>query len=155
MELNSRVRTAATVLLALTLALSACSSGSPGTDDSANSNLSVLESDLGPILVDGDGDVLYIFIPDAKRTVSCVSTCTSNWPPLMVRNGELPHVSEGVDEALIDSMPSPDGGEVVTYAGWPLYHYAADRAPGEHRGQNIDLNGGGWLVMQPNGTPLQ
>lgn len=159
MRLKSRHCTEVAVLLTLSLGLSlglsACSSPDAVMDATSSSEISATASDLGQILVDGNGDALYIFVPDAKKTVSCVSTCTSNWPPLRITDGAIPEAGDGLDASLLGSMPSPDGSEVVTYAGWPLYRYAADRTPGEHRGQNINLNGGRWLVMQPDGNPLE
>jgi hypothetical protein len=38
----------------------------------------------------------------------------------------------------------------VTYAGKPLYHYAHERA-GQVVCHNVNLNGGLWWVIGPNG----
>ena len=42
------------------------------------------------------------------------------------------------------------GRRQVTYAGKPLYHYAHETA-GQVRCHNVDLNGGLWCVIGPNG----
>lgn len=149
---------AAALAVLLVFALTACVPSGEQTQNAAAARaakLSVLKTDeLGDILVDGEGNVLYIFVPDKHETVSCTFTCASNWPPLTATEGDLPSADDGVDAHLIDTLPNPSGGAVVTYGGWPLYRYAVDRTPGEHHGQNAYLNGGVWLVMQPNGDPL-
>jgi len=43
-----------------------------------------------------------------------------------------------------------DGRLQVTYAGKPLYFYAHE-APGEVRCHNVNLNGGLWWVVGPDG----
>jgi predicted lipoprotein with Yx(FWY)xxD motif len=39
----------------------------------------------------------------------------------------------------------------MTYAGWPLYHYIGDSAPGTASGQALNANGGLWYVIAPSG----
>ncbi len=56
--------------------------------------------------------------------------------------------------ALLGSDPDPEGGRGVTYAGWPLYTYAADSAAGQDNGQAIETNGGRWYVIAPSGTVI-
>jgi hypothetical protein len=48
----------------------------------------------------------------------------------------------------------PGGSDVVTYNGWPLYTYVADVQPGTASGEGINLNGGPWYLMRPDGSPL-
>ncbi|MGO9883194.1 MAG: hypothetical protein ACLPV4_09280, partial [Solirubrobacteraceae bacterium] len=60
----------------------------------------------------------------------------------------------GVKASLLGSDPDPSGGKVVTYAGWPLYSYVADTAPGAHGGQSLNLNGGLWYVISPSGKVI-
>jgi predicted lipoprotein with Yx(FWY)xxD motif len=153
----ARERIAAGLLVVgLALSLAACSAADPEGDATRAAELSVLDTDeLGEILVDGEGNVLYMFVPDEASRVTCTFTCASNWPPLTAIEGELPAAGEGVDPGLIGTLANPAGGEVITYNDWPLYRYAADRTPGEHRGQDRYLNGGVWLVMQPDGEPLE
>ncbi len=49
----------------------------------------------------------------------------------------------------------PAGGRVVTYAGWPLYTYVGDTAPGTVKGQGLDANGGLWYVLSPAGNVIR
>jgi predicted lipoprotein with Yx(FWY)xxD motif len=111
-------------------------------------------ADLGDVLVDGKGAVLYIFEPDEAETVSCTLSCESNWPPLEAVDGGTPEGTDNLDADLLGTLPKPGGGEVITYNGWPLYRYAADNQPGEAKGQAKYLNGGDWYVMKPDGEPL-
>jgi predicted lipoprotein with Yx(FWY)xxD motif len=71
-----------------------------------------------------------MFVPDKHRRVTCVRTCAAVWPPLELPAGAKPIAKGGVKAALLGIDPDPQGGRVVTYAGWPLYTYVADKAPG-------------------------
>jgi predicted lipoprotein with Yx(FWY)xxD motif len=144
--------------LAAAVALAATLSGcAPSAEDIAAraASLTVLQTDdVGDVLVDGKGAVLYTFEPDNAETVSCTFTCATNWPPFDAIEGTPPTTGEGVDPDLLGTLPNPAGGAVVTYNGWPLYRYAADKNPGDHKGQDRYLNGGTWYVMTPEGEPL-
>ncbi len=108
-------------------------------------------SGVGTVLVDAEGRTLYMFAPDKESEVTCTETCAAVWPPLKVEAGEEPEASGEVKASLLGTLPDPEGGEVVTYAGWPLYTYVADAKPGEATGQAVNLNGGYWYVMSPSG----
>lgn len=144
----------ALVILAVTAALSGCAPDPQDIADRA-ATVTVLDSEeLGEILVDGKGAVLYIFKPDDAAAVSCTFTCATNWPPFTAVEDAVPVTGDGVEQELLGTMANPAGGEVVTYNGWPLYRYAADRAPGEYNGQDRYLNGGEWYVIAPDGEPV-
>lgn len=136
-------------------AASGCAPDPQDVDDRASGVEAVDVGDLGDVLVDGKGAVLYVFEPDNAETVSCTFTCATNWPPLVAPEGSSVTAGAGVDPDLFGTTPNPSGGEVVTYNGWPLYRYAADKQPGDHLGQDRYLNGGDWFVMTPSGTPLR
>lgn len=156
------------VLAAATLALSACggSGGSATTTTSepaANSESGggspsgggpVVEagsvSGLGTVLVNAEGKTLYTFAPDKESEVTCTESCAAVWPPLKAEGGEAEATGE-VKASLLGTDPDPEGGEVVTYAGWPLYTYVADTGPGTATGQAVNLNGGLWYVITPAG----
>ena len=61
-----------------------------------------------------------------------------------------------MNPALLGAAAEPAGmgGQVVTYAGWPLYTYAGDITPGEANGQGLNLNGDSWFVVAPSGKAL-
>jgi predicted lipoprotein with Yx(FWY)xxD motif len=44
----------------------------------------------------------------------------------------------------VGTIRRADGSEQLTYNGHPLYTYISDTAPGQARGNNLNLNGGLW-----------
>lgn len=106
------------------------------------------------VLADAAGYSLYVFAPDRRRAVTCTATCALSWPPFSVPAGTRPRTGPGVEARLVGLMPGPGGAQVITYDGWPLYTYVADVSPGMASGEGIDLNGGPWYLMEPDGAPL-
>jgi predicted lipoprotein with Yx(FWY)xxD motif len=109
---------------------------------------------VGAVLVNAEGHTLYTFAPDQHSKVTCVSSCAAVWPPLKLASGETAAGSPQMKASLLNSDPDPEGGSVVTYAGWPLYTYAADGAAGQDTGQAIEANGGHWYVIAPSGKVI-
>jgi len=55
------------------------------------------------------------------------------------------HQRPGVHPVLVrPGHGHHDGSKQATYDGHPLYTYTADTAPGQAKGNNINLNGGIW-----------
>ena len=104
--------------------------------------------------MNAEGHTLYTFAPDQHSKVTCVSSCAAVWPPLKLASGETAAGSPQLKASLLGSDPDPEGGSVVTYAGWPLYTYAADGAAGQDNGQAIEANGGRWYVIAPSGKVI-
>lgn len=46
----------------------------------------------------------------------------------------VPLAGPGANPALPGTVANPSGGQMVTYAGWPLYTYAGDVDPGQANG---------------------
>lgn len=109
---------------------------------------------VGAVLVNSEGHTLYTFAPDNHSKVTCVSACASVWPPLKLASGETAAGSAQLKASLLGSDPDPEGGGVITYAGWPLYTYEADSAAGQDNGQTIEANGGHWYVIAPSGKVI-
>jgi predicted lipoprotein with Yx(FWY)xxD motif len=59
-----------------------------------------------------------------------------------------------VDAGRLGTSKRDDGTTQVTYAGHPLYYYAAE-GPGQVLCQNVDEFGGLWLVVKPDGEPVR
>lgn len=112
--------------------------------------LSMADSDLGEILVDGNGMTLYMFTKDTQDagTSACEGQCLVNWPPL---EGE-PTAGEGIDDSKLGSFTKPDGTVQATYNGWPLYYWFQDTEPGQTTGQGVQ---GVWFVLDRDGEPVE
>jgi predicted lipoprotein with Yx(FWY)xxD motif len=106
---------------------------------------------LGPSLVNAQGRTLYVFVPDKHNKVTCVGGCAAVWPPAFLPKGQKAQAAGQVKQSLLGSDPDPAGGRVITYAGWPLYTYVTDTAPGQAAGQALNLNGGLWYAISPAG----
>jgi predicted lipoprotein with Yx(FWY)xxD motif len=160
----------ATLIVAVGLLVGACGSssttptqpagsttgGSPSGGATSNVSISTgTVSGLGTVLVDSQGKTLYTFAPDQAKKVTCTASCAQVWPPLKVPSGQKASVSAGAKASLVSSDPNPSGGSVVTYNGWPLYTYAADQAAGTAHGQALNLNGGFWYVITPDGKVIK
>jgi predicted lipoprotein with Yx(FWY)xxD motif len=91
------------------------------------------------VLTNGKGLTLYWFAPDTRARSVCTGACAQYWPPLTGR----PTAGSGVTGRL-GMITRSDGSKQVTYDGHPLYTYIADAAPGQARGNNLNLNGGRW-----------
>jgi predicted lipoprotein with Yx(FWY)xxD motif len=109
---------------------------------------------LGRTLVDAKGRTLYVFVPDKGKKVTCVGTCAAIWPPAFLPTGQKAVAAPPVKQSLLRSDRDPAGGRVITYAGWPLYTYVTDTAPGQATGQALNLNGGLWYVISPAGKVI-
>lgn len=105
---------------------------------------------VGPVLTTAEGQVLYLFVPDDQRSVTCTDVCAIAWPPVM----GTPTAADGsqVQDSLLGTIASPAGGRQATYNGWPLYTYVGDTAPGQATGQALDANGGLWYAVTSAGA---
>jgi predicted lipoprotein with Yx(FWY)xxD motif len=110
----------------------------------------VASTELGEVLVDGDGMVLYVFDNDMQGESVCYDQCEQAWPPL-VSDGEVT-AGEDVDDAMFGSVERQDGSQQVTYNDWPLYYFAQDAAPGDTNGQALNDV---WWVVDPSGEPIR
>ena len=110
---------------------------------------------LGTVLVNAKGFTLYMFVPDKRRRVTCVRTCAKIWPPAKLPKGAKAVAAGAARSSLLASDRNPSGGRVVTYNKWPLYTYVSDTAPGQAKGQALNLNGGLWYVLSPAGKVIK
>lgn len=103
--------------------------------DGRSAGIGIAPSDLGEVLVDGDGQTLYLLVSDQRGDSTCNDTCQNAWvplPPELV--GAVP---EPLDLADFGSAVGPDGlSRQATYRGWPLYTYELE-APGELTGHGL------------------
>jgi predicted lipoprotein with Yx(FWY)xxD motif len=108
-------------------------------------------SGVGTVLVDSSGMTLYYFEKDKQgtKTSACNGACASAWPPLTT-SGAAKAMS-GAKSSQMGTIERSDGTTQVTYAGWPLYTYTADTAPGEANGTDVKAFGGSWYPLHSNG----
>ena len=156
-----------TGLFLLVLLISGCGHSNPGSTGTvvtvgsggghavrAHIGVAIVPQAGGRALVDGSGDALYMFAPDHRRKVTCGALCVNSWPPVLVSAADDVSAGAGVDQRLVETIAYQDGARVVTYNRWPLYTYASDRSPHVGSGQGLDLNGGYWYLMSPDGSPI-
>jgi predicted lipoprotein with Yx(FWY)xxD motif len=98
------------------------------------------------VLTSAKGLTLYWFAPDTATTSKCYGSCTAYWPPVTGH----PKAGTGVT-GKIGTIKRSDGSTQVTYDGHPLYTYVADSAPGQAKGNNLNLNGGLWHEVLASG----
>ena len=119
------------------------------SEEPAAATVEVADSDLGQIVVDADGNTLYVFLADTGSDSTCYQDCEDSWPPLTV-DGE-PVAGEGVDGSL-GTTEREDGSTQVTLDGHPLYFFSGDEAAGDTNGQDI---GDVWYVVSPEGEAIE
>ena len=121
-----------------------------GDDEQAAKGTEVIAagSEFGEMLYGADKQAIYIFENDREGESVCYDECAEAWPPVYTEG--KPTAGDGVDAKLLGTTKRRDGKLQVTYDGQPLYFYAHEK-PGEVRCHNIDLNGGLWWVVGPDG----
>jgi predicted lipoprotein with Yx(FWY)xxD motif len=104
---------------------------------------------VGPILVDAKGFTVYDFHKDKGTTSSCYGGCAGVWPPVLTEGA--PTAGEGASASKLGTTKRKDGTVQVTYAGHPLYTYAADKKPGEVNGNDFSSFGAQWYALKGSG----
>jgi len=165
-----RKQTAVLILPVAALIVAGCGSSSSPTSSTATTSASTAKSgnsapgpkvsaksvaSLGPVLVNEEGKTLYVFAPDKASKVTCQGECAGIWPPLKLESGQKAIASGAVQSKLLGKDSDPEGGEVATYAGWPLYTYTADTSAGMASGQGLNVNGGLWYVISASGKVVK
>jgi predicted lipoprotein with Yx(FWY)xxD motif len=137
----------------LTLALLAvlASAGAVGAQVAAKKGtlVSLRKTALGKVLVDARGRTLYLYTPDGRNRSTCDGACASAWPPLLTTG--RPRAGRGLRSKLLGETMRRDGTRQVTYAGHPLYRFAADAKAGETTGEGV---GGIWYAVSAQGKKV-
>lgn len=115
--------------------------------EAMGATVATADTDLGTILVDGEGMTLYLFTQDSPNTSVCFDECLAAWSIL---EGE-PTAGAGADDSKLGSFEREDGTIQATYAGWPLYFFAQDKAPGDVTGQAVNEV---WWVLDADGEAI-
>jgi len=152
-------------LAALALTVSACASsgsssaatsntpaaggGSSSSAPAAAAGSTVTQRTIGgqQVLTDAQGKTLYWFAIDTSSKSNCSGQCATYWPPV---KGPLT-AGSGVTGTL-GTITRSDGTTQATYDGHPLYTYVGDSAPGQNKGNGLNLSGGLWYEMTVSGS---
>ena len=154
-------------LAALALAVSACGSSSsssaasgstpaaagssPVASASASSSggTTLTAKTIGSqqVLTNSAGFTLYWFAPDTSTTSKCTGSCATYWPPV-----KGPATAGSGVTGTLGTITRSDGTKQVTYDGHPLYTYAGDSAPGQAKGNGLNVSGGLWYEMTVSGA---
>jgi predicted lipoprotein with Yx(FWY)xxD motif len=135
-----------------TLAVLACAAiaVSASAAPSVAARVSVRSSEYGKTLFGPSGKVVYVFGADRNSVSRCYGACATAWPPLLTTGAPL--AGPGVETKLLGTTKRKNGTLQVTYNGHPLYYYSAD-AVGKVMCQHVNMHGGLWLIIKPNGQP--
>ena len=86
------------------------------------------------------GFTLYAFDSDLGSAGStCNASCATNWPPVLVTDGEVANISG------LSLVTRDDGSSQAAYKGRPLYFYSGDTEASDTSGQSVS---GWWKVGQ-------
>jgi predicted lipoprotein with Yx(FWY)xxD motif len=153
---------AVVALAALAMVAAACGSSSGGgsagsgsspsaaTSPTAGSSSTALKTaKIGgvTVLTNAKGFTLYWFVPDTATKSNCNGSCAHFWPPV---NGPAT-AGPGVTGKL-SVITRSDGSKQATYDGHPLYTYVGDTAPGQAKGNGLNLSGGVWHEVTASGA---
>ena len=123
-------------------------SGSSGTGGGGTIGAAEIEG-LGTVLVDSEGMTVYDFTVDEGTKSNCYGGCEAAWPPVTTTG--KPTAGEGAMSSALSTTKRKDGTLQVTYEGHPLYTYAADEAPGEANGNEVE---GTWFALDEKGAAV-
>ncbi len=156
----------AAALAALALTVSACGSSSSSSAAAGNtpatagssaassapasaSGTALAVRTIGgqQVLTNSAGFALYWFAPDTSTTLKCTGSCATYWPPV-----KGPATAGSGVTGTLSTITRSDGTMQATYDGHPLYTYAGDTAPGQAKGNGLNVSGGLWYEMTVSGA---
>jgi predicted lipoprotein with Yx(FWY)xxD motif len=141
-------------LAAAVLVIAACgSSASPssstsgaGAPASSSSTLKTTTIAGATVLTNAKGFTVYSFAPDTATTSKCTGSCATFWPPVTGPATAGPGVT-----GKLATITRSDGTTQATYNGHPLYTYKGDSAPGQAKGNGLNISGGVWHEVTASG----
>ena len=145
---------AAAVLVIAACGSSASSSSSPpaagaSSPAASSSGSTLMSTTIGgtKVLTNSAGFTLYWFVPDTSTTSKCTGSCATFWPPV-----KGPATAGSGVTGTLSTITRPDGTTQATYDGHPLYTYLGDHAPGQAKGNGLNLSGGVWHEVTISGA---
>ena len=145
--------------LAAVVLITACGSSSTTTGSgaaapassgpAASSSAALKTGKIGGavVLTNAKGFTLYWFAPDTSTKSKCYGSCATYWPPV-----KGPATAGAGVTGKLGTITRSGGSMQATYNGHPLYTYAADSAPGQAKGNGLNLSGGVWHEVTVSGT---
>ena len=149
-------------LVAVALIAAACGSSSttpksPGSPAAAGASASATASSSGTalktatiggvtVLTSAKGFTLYSFAPDTATKSNCNAGCVQYWPPV-----KGPATAGSGVTGTLTTIKRSDGSMQAAYDGHPLYTYVGDTAPGQAKGNGLNLSGGVWHEVTASG----
>ena len=133
------VITATLAVAALVLLGLAVAGASPAPSAATGTALKTTTIGGTTVLTNAKGFTLYSFAPDTPASSKCYGSCAAYWPPVTGTTA----AGQGLP-GRVATITRTGGARQLTYNGHPLYTYVGDTAPGQARGNNLNLNGGLW-----------
>jgi predicted lipoprotein with Yx(FWY)xxD motif len=99
------------------------------------------------LLVNGKGFTVYWFAIDTPTKSNCNGSCIHYWPPVTGPASAMSGVS-----GKLGVITRSNGAQQATYNGHPLYTYIGDTAPGQAKGNGLNISGGIWHDIVLSGT---
>jgi predicted lipoprotein with Yx(FWY)xxD motif len=130
-------------------ASSASASASSSASASASSSGTALTTaTIGgvTVLTNAKGFTLYSFVPDTATKSNCNGACATYWPPVKGPATAGPGVT-----GTLTTITRSGGSLQAAYDGHPLYTYVGDTAPGQAKGNGLNLSGGVWHEVTASG----
>jgi predicted lipoprotein with Yx(FWY)xxD motif len=152
-------------LVAVALIAAACGSSSttpqsPGSSSAAgasaaasasasSSGTALKTATIGgvTVLTSAKGFTLYWFVPDTATKSNCNGACATYWPPV-----KGPATAGTGVTGTLTTVTRSDGSLQAAYDGHPLYTYVGDTAPGQAKGNGLNLSGGVWHEVTASGS---
>jgi predicted lipoprotein with Yx(FWY)xxD motif len=138
-------------VLAVVAAVGATMAATAATGASKPTVRAAAGTTLGTMLVGPNGRTLYRYTRDRKRVDTCTknAVCAKLWPRLLVKAGTKPTAGPGVKASLLGTIEATKTKSQVTYAGWPLYYFSADKGAGQAKGEGFQNE---WYVVNTKGA---
>jgi predicted lipoprotein with Yx(FWY)xxD motif len=150
-------------LAGLALIAAACGTSTAGSSGSATTASSSPSTAASPaasgttlktatisgtkVLTNAGGFTLYSFAPDTATKSNCNGSCAQYWPPV-----KGPATAGTGVTGKLGTITRADGSTQATYNGHPLYTYVSDTAPGQAKGNGLNLSGGLWHEVTVSGA---
>jgi predicted lipoprotein with Yx(FWY)xxD motif len=126
---------------------SPAASASPSSAASSSMTLKTAKINGVTVLTNAKGFTLYWFVPDTSTKSNCNGSCATVWPPVAG-----PATAGAGVTGKLATIKRSDGSTQATYDGHPLYTYVGDSAPGQAKGNGLNLSGGVWHEMTASGA---